>query len=161
LHRVLFVCLGNICRSPTAEGVFRAKAEAAGLSTHLTIDSAGTSNYHPGEPPDARSQANARRRGYDLSKLRARAVTEADFERFDLLIAMDDLNYSTLLNRADPLHHSKIYRMMAFASSDKFKHVREVPDPYTGGKEDFEYVLDLLEDASEGLVIHLRGQIGV
>jgi protein-tyrosine phosphatase len=91
----------------------------------------------------------------------ARAVTAADFERFDLLIAMDDLNYSTLLNRADPLHQSKIYRMMAFASSDKFKHVREVPDPYSGDKEDFEYVLDLLEDASEGLVIHLRRQMGV
>jgi protein-tyrosine phosphatase len=98
--KILFVCMGNICRSPTAESVFRKKAADAGLLERLTIDSAGTHNYHPGEPPDARSQHHAKLRGYDLSMFRARAVVDNDFERFDLLLAMDAMNYSTLMHRA-------------------------------------------------------------
>jgi protein-tyrosine phosphatase len=146
---ILFICMGNICRSPTAEGVFRAKADAAGLLSHLTVDSAGTHNYHPGEPPDVRTLAHARARGYDLSALRARAVTETDIERFDLLVVMDDLNYSTLLHRTPESHRAKVRRMMEFAPE---VGVREVPDPYYGEKADFERVLDLVEAASEGLV---------
>jgi protein-tyrosine phosphatase len=155
--KILFVCLGNICRSPTAEGVFRQKAADAGLLDRLTIDSAGTNNYHPGEPPDARSQHHARRRGYDISMLRARAVTDEDFERFDLLLAMDAMNYSTLMHRAPGEAREKIRRFMEFAPQ---LSVREVPDPYGGDKGDFEYVLDLVEAASEGLVVHVRERLG-
>jgi protein-tyrosine phosphatase len=145
--------MGNICRSPTAEGVFRKKADDAGLLVHLTIDSAGTHNYHPGEPPDARSQAHARKRGYDLSALRARAVTEADIEQFDLLVVMDDLNYSTLIARAPEEHRGKVRRLMEYAADAR---VREVPDPYYGEREDFEHVLDLVEIASDGLLAQVR-----
>jgi protein-tyrosine phosphatase len=154
--RILFICMGNICRSPTAEGVFRAKAEAAGLLPQLTIDSAGTHNYHPGEPPDARSQAHARARGYDLSMLRARAVAESDIEHFDWLVVMDDLNYSTLLHRTPESHRAKVRRMMEFAPD---LGVREVPDPYYGEKADFERVLDLVEAASEGLLAQVYAQV--
>jgi protein-tyrosine phosphatase len=155
--KILFVCLGNICRSPTAEGVFRQKAADAGLLDRLTIDSAGTNNYHPGEPPDARSQHHARRRGYDISMLRARAVQDEDFARFDLLLAMDAMNYSTLMHRAPAEAREKIRRFMEFAPQ---LNVREVPDPYDGDKGDFEYVLDLVEAASEGLVVHVRERLG-
>ncbi len=157
--KILFICMGNICRSPTAEGVFRKKAADAGLLDRLTIDSAGTHNYHPGEPPDARSQAAAKRRGYDLSMLRARAVTEADIERFDLLVVMDDLNYSTLLNRTSHEHHPKVRRMMEFAEGSLAAQFREVPDPYYGEREDFERVLDLVEEASEGLVRYVHERL--
>ncbi len=149
--------MGNICRSPTAEGVFRAKADAAGLLSQLTIASAGTHNYHPGEPPDARSQAHALARGYDLSRLRARSVDDADFERFDLLLAMDALNYSTLLHRAPAAAHPRIRPFLEFAPQLK---VREVPDPYYGERGDFEYVLDLVEAASEGLIVYLQERLG-
>jgi protein-tyrosine phosphatase len=155
--KILFVCLGNICRSPTAEGVFRKKAVEAGLLDRLTVDSAGTNNHHPGEPPDARSQHHARQRGYDLSVLRARAVLDEDFERFDLLLAMDAMNYSTLMHRAPAESRQKIRSFMEFAPELK---VREVPDPYYGERGDFEYVLDLVEAASEGLILHVRQQIG-
>jgi protein-tyrosine phosphatase len=155
--KILFVCLGNICRSPTAEGVFRKKAADVGLIDRLTIDSAGTNNYHPGEPPDARTQHHAKLRGYDLSPQRARAVTDEDFERFDLLIAMDAMNYSTLMHRAPAEARTKIRRIMEFAPQLK---VREVPDPYFGERGDFEYVLDLVEAASDGLVAHVRERVG-
>lgn len=154
--KILFVCLGNICRSPTAEGVFRKKAADAGLLERLTVDSAGTNNYHPGEPPDPRTQKHAFARGYDLSMLRARAIKDHDFEQFDLLLAMDSLNYSTLLHRADPEHHPKIRRFMEFAPH---LNVREVPDPYYGERGDFEYVLDLAEAASEGLILHVAERL--
>jgi protein-tyrosine phosphatase len=155
--KILFVCLGNICRSPTAEGVFRKKAADVGLIDRLTIDSAGTNNYHPGEPPDPRTQHHAKLRGYDLSQLRARAVTDEDFERFDLLLAMDAMNYSTLLHRAPTDTRPKIRRLMEFAPQ---LNVREVPDPYYGERGDFEYVLDLVEAASDGLVAHVRERVG-
>jgi protein-tyrosine phosphatase len=155
--KILFVCLGNICRSPTAEGVFRKKAADVGLIEQLMIDSAGTHNYHPGEPPDARTQTHAKMRGYDLSMLRARAVVDEDFERFDLLLAMDAMNYSTLLHRAPTDTRPKIRRLMEFAPQ---LNVREVPDPYYGERGDFEYVLDLVEGACEGLLQHVRERLG-
>ncbi len=155
--KILFVCMGNICRSPTAEGVFRKKAADAGLLGQITLDSAGTHNYHPGEAPDARSQFHAKQRGYDLSMLRARAVTDQDFEAFDLLITMDAMNYSTLMHRAPAEAREKIRGLMEFAPELK---VREVPDPYYGERGDFEYVLDLVEAAGEGLLVYVRERLG-
>jgi len=150
---IVFICMGNICRSPTAEGVFRHKVHAAGLIERIAIDSAGTHNYHPGEPPDARSQHHAKRRGYDLSTLRARALSEADIERFDWLIVMDDLNYSTVLKRMADDHHQKLRRLTEFCSVHQ---TREVPDPYYGERADFERVLDLVEDGCDGLLAQIR-----
>ncbi len=150
---IVFICMGNICRSPTAEGVFRHKARAAGLIERIAIDSAGTHDYHPGSPPDARSQHHAKRRGYDLSSLRARALSEADIERFDWLIVMDDLNYSTVRKRMADEHHHKLRRLTEFCRAHQ---TREVPDPYYGEREDFERVLDLVEDGCDGLLAHVR-----
>ena len=153
---VVFICMGNICRSPTAEGVFRHKVRAAGLMDEIKIDSAGTHNYHPGEPPDVRSQHHALRRGYDLSDLRARALHEADIERADFLVVMDDLNYSTVRSRmADELQH-KLRWLTEFCLMDAHKSVREVPDPYYGELADFERVLDLVEDGCDGLLAEVR-----
>lgn len=149
---VLFVCMGNICRSPTAEAVFRHKARQAGVLDRLLVDSAGTHNYHPGEPPDVRSQHHAQLRGYDLSALRARAMNARDFQRFDWLIVMDDLNYSAVIARADTAHHRKVRRLLEFSASAAAQRVREVPDPYYGEPADFERVLDLVEDAVDGLI---------
>ncbi len=134
----------------------RQKISDADLADRVMIDSAGTHNYHPGEPPDARSQHHAKLRGYDLSALRARAVTNADIERFDHLIVMDDLNYSTVIARADPAHHAKVRRLTEFCVSDVLKCVREVPDPYYGERADFEWALDLVEDGCAGLLAHVR-----
>ena len=156
---VLFICMGNICRSPTAEGVFRHKVRAAGLIDRIAIDSAGTHNYHPGEPPDARSQHHALQRGYDLSDLRARALREADIERADFLVVMDDSNYSTVLSmmgRTADVHQHKLRRLTEFCLMDAHKSVREVPDPYYGERADFERVLDLVEDGCDGLLAQSR-----
>lgn len=153
---IVFICMGNICRSPTAEGVFRHKARAAGLIERIAIDSAGTHDYHPGSPPDSRSQHHAKRRGYDLSGLRARALSEADIERFDWLIVMDDLNYSTVLKRMADEHRHKLRRLTAFCTVHQ---TREVPDPYYGEREDFERVLDLVEDGCEGLLAQIRNDV--
>ena len=150
--------MGNICRSPTAEGVFRHKVRAAGLADRVFIDSAGTHDYHPGAPPDARSQAHARTRGYDISDLRARAATADDVERFDVLLVMDDLNYSTLIGRIDPSLHHKVQKFTDFCVT---LTAHEVPDPYYGERVDFERVLDLVEDASEGLLAKVRGRLVV
>ena len=155
---VLFICMGNICRSPTAEGVFRHKVHAAGLIERVAIDSAGTHNYHPGEPPDARSQHHAKRRGYDLSVLRARVLSEADIERFDWLIVMDDLNYSTVLKRMADEHHRKLRRLTEFCTVHQ---TREVPDPYYGERADFERVLDLVEDGCDGLLAQMRSDMAL
>ena len=152
--------MGNICRSPTDEGVFRRKVQDAGLAEHIAIDSAGTHNYHPGEPPDARSQRHALRRGYDLSGLRARALSEADIERSDFLVVMDDLNYSTVRSRMGDEHQHKLRRLTEFCLMDAHKNVREVPDPYYGERADFERVLDLVEDGCDGLLSHIRLAIG-
>jgi protein-tyrosine phosphatase len=150
--RVLMVCLGNICRSPTAEAVLRTKLRAAGLDGAVEVDSAGISDWHHGAPPDHRSQHHAERRGYDLSDLRSRPVMPADFERFDLLLAMDDENLGHLLAACPPAHRLKLRLLMEFAPHSE---QRVVPDPYSGGADHFEEVLDLIEEASEGLIGHL------
>ena len=146
---VLFVCTGNICRSPTAEGVFRKLVADAGLSQGIIADSAGTHAYHVGEAPDPRAQRAAARRGYDLSGLRARRVDRADFERFDLIFAMDLEHFEILSRLAGAEGAPKLKMMMSFAG--RFKE-KDVPDPYYGGPQDFERVLDLLEDAARGLL---------
>lgn len=151
--RVLMVCYGNICRSPSAEGVLRARIEAAGLAASVEVDSAGTHDYHVGAPPDHRSQAHAARRGVDLSGLRARQVRAADFEHFDLLLAMDHDNLEWLEERCPAPHlRSKLGLLMRF---DPRAGTEVVPDPYDGDAAGFERVLDLVETASDGLVKHL------
>lgn len=147
--RILFVCMGNICRSPTAEGVFRRLAQQHAPQLPLEIDSAGTHDYHVGEAPDSRAVAAAARRGIDLRSLRAREVSDEDFERFDLILAMDRLNYVTLLERAPESSHERIRLFMDFAAAAE---VEDVPDPYYGGPLGFEQVLDLAEEAAAGLL---------
>ncbi|HRK39765.1 MAG TPA: low molecular weight protein-tyrosine-phosphatase [Burkholderiaceae bacterium] len=149
---VLFVCMGNICRSPTAHGVFRHKVNALGLADHITVDSAGTHNYHPGSPPDNRSQAHASLRGYDLSDLRARQVVPEDFDRYDLILVMDHDNQRNVLGVCPPAHHSKVQRLTTYCVR---YNSPVVPDPYYGGGQGFEHVLDLIEDACDGLIRHL------
>lgn len=149
IYKILFVCMGNICRSPSAEGVFRQQLERAGLSQQFLVDSAGTHAYHIGEPPDLRSQQHALKRGIDLSQQRARQVSEEDFEHFDLVLAMDKDNLA-LLQRKCPAHlQHKLKLMMSYASHSPSD---VVPDPYYGGTQGFETVLDYLEDASTGLL---------
>lgn len=150
---ILFVCMGNICRSPTAEGVFRARAEAAGLDLH--IDSAGTHAYHVGEAPDARSTHHAALRGYDLSTQRARKVAAQDFERFDYVLAMDHDNLEILQRACPPQHAHKLALFMRYASRSASD---VVPDPYYGGARGFDTVLDYIEDAADGLIAALRRQ---
>ena len=145
---VLFVCMGNICRSPTAEGVFRHFVQEAGLADRIKIDSAGTHAYHTGEPADRRASAAAERRGYSLADIRARRVQAEDFENFNYIVAMDRLNHVTLIDRADAEHHDKIRLFMEFSSAEE----DEVPDPYYGGAAGFDRVLDLVEEASRGLL---------
>ncbi len=153
LVRVLFVCTGNICRSPTAEGIFRALVHEEGLAGSVEADSAGIHGYHVGEPPDPRSVAAARRRGVDLSDLRARRVRSDDFERFDYLIAMDRGHRGALAAMAPPRGEGRIHMMLGFAPQ---LAVEEVPDPYYGGGDGFEHVLDLIEASSVGLIEHIR-----
>lgn len=157
-HRVgvLMVCMGNMCRSPTAEAVLRHHAQRAGLDAWLHIDSAGTHGYHPGEPPDARSQRHAALRGYDLSGLRARQLVEADYQRFDLLLGMDWDNLALMEAGCPAAHRRKLRRLMEFAPEGASP---VVPDPYLGGPQGFEEVLDLIEQASEGLLKHLERRI--
>ena len=150
---VLFVCMGNICRSPTAEGVFRQIVIDSGLDDQVHVDSAGTHAYHSGESPDRRARAAAERRGYSLDGIRARRVDEEDFERFDLIIAMDEDNLSDLRIAAEERFHGKISLFLDFAESSS---LREVPDPYYGGQTGFEKVLDLVEQASRGLLARLQ-----
>jgi len=151
------VCMGNICRSPTAEGVLRTKLQHAGLDGAVKVDSAGThGEWHRGEPPDRRAQAAAKLRGYDLSRLRARSVATDDFERFDLLLAMDQDNLSELHRRADPTQRHKLRRLGDYSLRGGHP---DVPDPYYGSPAGFERVLDLVEDACDGLLDDLRQQI--
>jgi protein-tyrosine phosphatase len=151
--KLLFVCMGNICRSPTAEGVMQKLIADAGLQHAIDIDSAGTHSYHVGASPDRRSQAAALQRGYDLSKQRSRQVADSDFVHFDLLLAMDKDNLYLLRQRCPEQYQHKLKLMMEFAEHSP---VTEVPDPYVGGMEGFEHVLDYLEDACGGLLHTLR-----
>jgi protein-tyrosine phosphatase len=145
--KVLFVCMGNICRSPTAEGVFRHLIKEQGTADRFFIDSAGTHAYHVGEQPDRRAQQTARARGIDLSFIRARKVTRSDFAEFDYIFAMDSDNYDNLVSICPAEHQDKIQLFLEFASNYSD---RDVPDPYYGGQNGFEYVFDLVEDASQG-----------
>jgi protein-tyrosine phosphatase len=153
---ILFVCMGNICRSPTAEGVFRKRAEEAGLALAIHIDSAGTHAYHIGEPPDARSQQYATMRGYDLSTQRARKVQTEDFGKFNYVLAMDHDNLGWLKNACPPQQAHKLALFMQFARNHDSK---VVPDPYYGGGMGFDLVLDYIEDASDGLIEALSHQL--
>jgi len=146
---ILFVCMGNICRSPTAEGVFARLIAEQGLKEKIGIDSAGTHAYHTGEAPDFRAQKSAEARGIDISGLRARKATAKDFENFDYVIAMDYDNLSHLESICPEEHLSKLSLFLEFGSQSD---VKEVPDPYYGGPLGFERVLDLVEDASMGLL---------
>jgi protein-tyrosine phosphatase len=150
--RILFVCMGNICRSPTAEGVFRHLVQTHAPELHIEIDSAGTHGYHVGDPPDQRTIAAAMRRGIDLSRRRARTVRTTDFEYYDLILAMDEENLSELQRRSPPAHRQRLRLMMDYAPAAAS---RAVPDPYYGGEQGFEEVLDLLEEAAEGLLREL------
>ena len=149
---VLFVCMGNICRSPTAEGVFRHHVESAGLAEIVEIDSAGTHAYHVGEPPDRRARAAAERRGMSLEGIRARRVSAEDFERFDYIIAMDEDNLYRLRQEAPDDHKAQLRLFLEFSAGVE----TEVPDPYYGGTAGFERVLDLVDDASRGLLETLK-----
>ncbi len=149
---VLFVCTGNICRSPTAEGVFRAFAARAGLANTLRAESAGTHGFHVGEPPDRRAVLAARARGYDIATLRARAFAVEHFNRFDWIVAMDEVNLRVLTELRPSDFAGNLELMMNFVPDAQ---VREIPDPYYGGPEGFERVLDLVELASEALLLHV------
>jgi len=151
---VLMVCMGNICRSPTAEGVFRYVVEEAGFADRFLIDSAGTHAYHVGEPADRRARQAAERRGISLEGIAARRVRDEDFAGFDYIVAMDQLNHVTLVDQADTEYHDKIRLFLEFSSG----YEGDVPDPYYGGSAGFERVLDLVEEASRGLLETLRSR---
>lgn len=150
--RVLFVCTGNICRSPTGEAVLRQQVAQRGWSDRIEVDSAGVADYHVGEPPDHRSQAHAARRGLDLSGLRARQVGLADFSQFDWLLALDRGHLAALRAQCPPALRSRVCLLMDFAPDHP---LREVPDPYYGGAQGFEQVLDMIELACRGFLDQL------
>ncbi len=154
--RVLFVCTGNICRSPTAEGAFRRAVERAGLRAVIEVDSAGTHGYHIGDAPDPRSVAAAARRGIDISTLKARRVEAQDFDTFDLILAMDHghLNHLRAMRRAE--HKAEVRLFLDYHSNERH---RDVPDPYYGEGKDFEHVLDLVEEASRGLLAMMKDRL--
>ena len=145
MRKILFICTGNICRSPTAEGVLRRLAERMNVAVH--VESAGTHDYHVGDPPDPRAQRHAHGRGYDLSAQRARQLRRRDFEEFDLLVAMDRGHLEIMQRHCPPQHQDKL-RMLV--------NGHDVPDPYYGGPEDFEQVLDMVEAACLGLLSEMR-----
>lgn len=153
--KVLFVCLGNICRSPSAEGVFRALVEKAGLTDTVQIDSCGTGNWHVGKSPDVRAQDAARRRGIDIGGLRARQIQASDLDRFDYVLVMDRQN---LADVKDLWRQSGGTQPMLFLEFGNSGH-SEVPDPYYGGQDGFEEVLDLIEEAGQGLLADIRGRL--
>jgi protein-tyrosine phosphatase len=153
--KVLFVCMGNICRSPTAQGVFERLLAEVNLSDRIHTDSAGTHAYHVGEPPDRRATEAAQRRGVDLTTQRARRFMPGDFEGFDYVLAMDRSNYDDLLAICQPEHASKLRMFLEFSPG---LGIAEVPDPYYGGTTGFERVLDLIEEAAGGLLADIRQQ---
>ena len=149
----MFVCMGNICRSPTAEGVFRNLIQQEGLNEWITTDSAGTHAYHIGEQPDRRAQQTARTRGIDLSDLRGRQAIESDFHDFDYVLAMDDENYSILKDICPSGLEEKLSLFLDF--SNEYSET-QVPDPYYGGDQGFEHVFDMVESASQGLLADIK-----
>ncbi|MEO5342572.1 MAG: low molecular weight phosphotyrosine protein phosphatase [Gammaproteobacteria bacterium SHHR-1] len=153
--KVLFVCMGNICRSPTAHGVFRDLVRQQGLEQAIEIDSAGTHSYHIGSPPDGRAQETARSRGFDLSDLRGRQVQVEDFEYFDYILAMDRNNYQGLAALCPKGAEHRLGMFMDYAPQ---LQINEVPDPYYGGQNGFERVFDMVDAAAQGLLEHIRGQ---
>ena len=155
--RVLFVCLGNICRSPTAEGVFRHLVDGRGLSEVFEIDSAGTSGWHEGAPPDPRSQEEALRHGVDLSGQRSRVVVADDFERFDYILAMDGSNLNELRRQCPADCQGRLFRLTSFAP---FLGVHDVPDPYYGGDRGFERVFAMVQASAEGLLAAIEKERG-
>jgi len=154
--KILLVCMGNICRSPSAEGVVRHYLEISGLARTVTVDSAGTHGYHAGEPADPRAQRAAAKRGFDLSRKRARRVRSDDFERYDLILAMDRDNLRALERGCPESHREKLGLFMFYGT--RFQGA-EVPDPYYGGPDGFDYVLDMLEDGAHGLMEALRTRL--
>jgi protein-tyrosine phosphatase len=155
---VLFVCLGNICRSPTAHAVFRQRLQASGLEGYVRVDSAATHGFHVGSPPDRRAQQAARERGYTMSDLRARQVAPEDLRVSDYVLAMDEANYVALRAWATPASTARIARLLDYLDDEP---MTEVPDPYYGGGNGFERVLDLVEAASEVLLERLRREHGL
>lgn len=153
---ILFVCMGNICRSPTAHGVMRQRVRDHGLAARVRVESAGTHDYHVGRPPDERAQEHAARRGYDLSDLRARQIQRRDFERHDLILVMDRDNLARVRALCPPEQLHKVRRFTEFCLAGA---TEVVPDPYDGGAQGFEHVLDLVEDACDGLLQHVQGQL--
>lgn len=154
MTRILFVCLGNICRSPTAEAVLRGKVQLLQLESRIQCDSAGTTGHHAGEPPDRRAQLAAGARGYPMADLRARQVDDTDFEHFDLILAMDHRNLAELRRRAGRQYQHKLKLLLDYSDTTD----QEVPDPYYGGRDGFEQVLDLVENACDGLLRSLSEQ---
>ena len=153
--RVLFVCMGNVCRSPTAEAVFRHQLSAAGLAERVVCASAGTHDFNVGASPDGRARAAAQRRGYDMSRMRGRCVAEEDFARYDLVLAMDRQNLEALRQRCPGDRAERLQLLMEFARRHE---ALDVPDPYYGNAKAFELVLDMIEDACEALVAHIRSR---
>jgi protein-tyrosine phosphatase len=154
--RVLMVCMGNICRSPTAEEVLRTLALREAPHLDLVVDSAGTHDYHVGDPPDRRTIAAARARGYDLSMLRARQLQAGDFQRFDYVLVADSQNLAEASRIVPAEPHARLQRLLDYAPGQP---LRDLPDPYYGGPRDFEVVLDLCEQAARGLLQHLQSSI--
>lgn len=156
--KVMFVCMGNICRSPTAHGVFRQLVEESGYAHDIYIESSGTHAYHVGESPDRRAQQTARSRGLDLSDLRAQKVRSEDFENFDYILAMDYDNHSILDSQCPQAHKPKLHMFLEFAQGVS---ETEVPDPYYGGASGFDHVFDLVENGSRGLLTDIINQHGL
>ncbi len=155
MTKVLFVCLGNICRSPTADAVFSKMVAQAGLEDLVDVDSAGTGSWHIGHPPDQRATAAAAQRGYDLSSLRARQVEIDDFHQFDYILAMDEQNMADLSALCPPDHQDKIRLFLEFSAD---ADLTDVPDPYYGGEDGFDQVLNLVESAAIGLLNHIKAR---
>lgn len=152
-YKILFVCLGNICRSPAAEGIMKEIVYKRGLHNDIEIDSAGTAGYHIGELPDSRMRQHGAKRGYNFNS-HSRKFTENDFDRFDIILAMDDSNYANIMRLSPDLQsQEKVFRMVDFSQKLQSDHI---PDPYYSGSEGFELVLDLLEDACEGLMLYIE-----
>jgi protein-tyrosine phosphatase len=155
--KVLFVCKGNICRSPTALGVLRSRIAEAGLEEYISCDSCGVDSEDVGEPPDTRAQNHSMKRGYDISAIRARNICQLDFETFDLILVMDEINLNAARALCPPHLQHRLRLFMSYAGDPE---TRNVPDPYYGGPEGFEHVLDMIEQASTRLLVKLKGTIG-